>query len=306
MAEKKEKKKTETTENAVAVLDGREKLMEEIAETVPQLFAEAQRNLLLNETPRYKIKRRKGKEGQKWDYVDVGYVVEQLNAITGHKWDFEILWQTTIEEALKVKQAIVRGRLKIYGKDGLEVVKTQYGNADIKMKRDKSTFLDFGNDLKAAASDCLKKCASQFGVALDVYSGAVKRRQDTEDPEGLITEGQRRRLEVLAEEAGIGHSGLHKLACELYDYQSTKDIQRRHFRAIQSELEEKVSVVVEKDNPIPEDIDSLFDIIGTPLGKRLAMFRAYEEKSSLEELSKKLNQIIDKAVLEEDTKGADK
>jgi len=29
--------------------------------------------------------------------------------------------------------------------------------------------LDFGNDLKAAASDALKKCAAQLGVAADVY-----------------------------------------------------------------------------------------------------------------------------------------
>lgn len=29
--------------------------------------------------------------------------------------------------------------------------------------------LDFGNDMKSAVSDCLKKCASLFGIAADVY-----------------------------------------------------------------------------------------------------------------------------------------
>ena len=29
--------------------------------------------------------------------------------------------------------------------------------------------LDFGNDMKAATSDCLKKCASLLGIAADVY-----------------------------------------------------------------------------------------------------------------------------------------
>ena len=29
--------------------------------------------------------------------------------------------------------------------------------------------MDFGNDMKAAASDALKKCASQFGLFNDIY-----------------------------------------------------------------------------------------------------------------------------------------
>ena len=29
--------------------------------------------------------------------------------------------------------------------------------------------LDFGNDMKASVSDCLKKCSSLMGIASDVY-----------------------------------------------------------------------------------------------------------------------------------------
>jgi hypothetical protein len=37
------------------------------------------------------------------------------------------------------------------------------------MKRDNSGTLDYGNDVKAANTDCLKRCAAQFGVASDIY-----------------------------------------------------------------------------------------------------------------------------------------
>jgi len=274
----------------------RDKLIEQIQEKVPQLFGEAQRNLLLNETPKYKIKKRKGKGGKIWDYVDIGYVIEQLNILTGHTWSSEVLWSTTIEEALRINQFVVRLRLRMLTADGREVSKEQFGSCDLKYKRDTAKepgdLLDFGNDCKGAVSDSVKKCASEFGIALDVYSGAVKRREDSEDPEGLISEGQRRRLDVLAQEAEIGQSGLAKVANELYDYSTADDIQRRHFRSIMAKLEERVAVVVEKENPIPEDIDALFSMLGTPLGKRLAMFRAYEKQEKLDDLVINLNKVL--------------
>lgn len=292
-----EKPKHELTGAEIeAQLQERDKLIEEIHSNVPQLFGVAQRNLLLNETPKYKIKKRKGKGGKIWDYVDIGYVIEQLNILTGHTWSSEVLWSTTIEEALTIKQYVVRLRLRMVTADGREVSKEQFGSCDLKYRRDTQReagdLLDFGNDCKGAVSDAIKKCSSEFGIALDVYSGAVKRREDAEDPEGLISEGQRRRLDVLAQEAEIGQSGLAKVANELYDYSTADDIQRRHFRSIMAKLEERVAVVVEKENPIPEDIDALFSMLGTPLGKRLAMYRAYESKGLLDELVVTINKAL--------------
>lgn len=302
-----EKPKHELTGAEIeAQLQERDKLIEQIQSKVPQLFGEAQRNLLLNETPKYKIKKRKGKGGKIWDYVDIGYVIEQLNILTGHTWTSEILWTTTIEEALTIKQYVVRLRLCMTTNAGMAVSKEQYGSCDIKYKKGcekvAENLLDFGNDCKGAVSDAVKKCSSEFGIALDVYSGAVKRREDTEHPEGKISEGQRRRLDVLAQEAEIGQSGLAKLANELYDYTTPDDIQRRHFRSIMAKLEERVAVVVEKENPIPEDIDALFSMLGTPLGKRLAMFRAYEKQEKLDDLVINLNKVLTDRLNEDEGK----
>jgi len=51
----------------------------------------------------------------------------------------------------------------------LEIRKTQFGRSEVKFKKDSNDPLDFGNDMKAATSDCLKKCASLFGIGADVY-----------------------------------------------------------------------------------------------------------------------------------------
>jgi hypothetical protein len=52
--------------------------------------------------------------------------------------------------------------------------KGDYGRADVKFKKDLDDLgqkipLDFGNDLKAATTDCFKRCAMWLGVAADVY-----------------------------------------------------------------------------------------------------------------------------------------
>ena len=266
---------------------------------MPQLFGEAQRNLVANETPRYRIRRRKGKGGMFFDYVDIGYVLEQLNLLTGHLWDWNIEWQTSIAEAKEVKQFIVRGALTLNSKTGTSVKKVNYGKADIKMLKNDAGFLDFGNDMKGAVSDCVKKCASMFGIALDVYSGAVQRRQDTNHEEAPITDSQRKRLEVLAQESNIGHSGLKKLINSKYDYTSTKQIQRRHFVEISEALGLKASEAAEEK--MPEDIQTGFDILGTSKAKAIAVYKSHKAQGKLDELKKKISGKVDAKLNEADT-----
>jgi len=265
-------------------------IVEEIQNNVPQLFEKAQRNLLLNETPRYKIKQRKGKGGMMFDYVDVGYVLEQLNILTGHRWDFEIIEICNFIEAKETGEVWCDGKMTLYGKDGQKKIIMDSGNAEVKMKQS-GGFLSWGNDRKASISDCIKRCARQFGIALDVYSGAIKRRQDTTHPEATITESQRRRLEVLAGEAKMGHAGLKKLINEQYDYSSTTEIQRRHFQEISVLLEEKSAGVKVLD--IPEEIQQGFEILGTPKAKRIAVYNSYKAQGKLEELKKRISQKVD-------------
>lgn len=123
-------------------------------------------------TPADKIKTRPGKGGGTWKYVDGGYVIFVLNALTGFDWNLEI--ETSVSEALQVATAtgvcVVKGRLKLRLGDHY-VEKTQFGRAEVKFKKGtEKQPLDFGNDMKAAATDALKKCSATFGLFSDVYN----------------------------------------------------------------------------------------------------------------------------------------
>lgn len=113
-----------------------------------------------SETPQEFIRERVGRGGKSVKNVEGGYVIAKLNSIYGQlNWDFEVLTEKETD-----KEVFVKGRLTI--KDhakGYSIGKTQYGQAD------KQVNVPIGDTYKAAGTDALKKCASLFGIALDVY-----------------------------------------------------------------------------------------------------------------------------------------
>lgn len=128
---------------------------------------EALKGLLLGETPQDVVRQRPGRGQMTFNYVPVAWFIEQLNLIFAHQWDFEVLDQ----EIVKDKQIWVKGKLTVRGPDGVTVTKTQFGGSAVKSTQD-GKVIDIADDLKAASSDCLKKCATLLGLAWDVYSGA--------------------------------------------------------------------------------------------------------------------------------------
>ena len=123
-----------------------------------------QLSFLLKNTPEKYVRERRGKGGQKWKYVSGGYVQKTLNLMFGFNWSFEVVKFEVIG-----KQAIVLGKLTCVS-NGQTITKMQFGRQDIKYKRDSEDPLDLGNDLKGATTDALKKCASQIGIASDIYN----------------------------------------------------------------------------------------------------------------------------------------
>lgn len=138
----------------------------ELAAVEDNLLNEKQLNLLLQKTPEKHIYKRPAKGGGQWDYVTGVYVKKKLNLMFGWDWDFLIV-EHKID--LDIGQAYVLGKLKVRTA-GREIIKMQFGRVDIKFKKSTQTPLDVGNDLKAAATDALKKCAAELGVASDVYA----------------------------------------------------------------------------------------------------------------------------------------
>lgn len=124
---------------------------------------------ILKATPKQYVKTRPAKGGGTWDYVTGGYVRKCLNIMFGWDWDFEV-----IDHIIEHGEVVVKGRLTCRV-GGRSIVKMQFGNKDIMYKKQVSENgekipLSIGNDLKAASTDCLKKCAAEIGIASDIYN----------------------------------------------------------------------------------------------------------------------------------------
>jgi len=124
----------------------------------------AQLNLILKNTPQQYVHQRPAKGGGTWDYVTGGYVKKCLNLMFGWDWSFEIVDQQIIHN-----EVVVKGKLTC-NSNGKTIVKMQFGNKDIIYKKGTEIPLSIGNDMKAAATDCLKKCAAEIGIAADIYN----------------------------------------------------------------------------------------------------------------------------------------
>ena len=136
----------------------------DLAKVENNLINAEQAKFLLKRTPANHIKTRPALGGGTWQYVSGTYVQKVLNLMFGWAWDFEI-----VSEIIQDGEAIVKGRLTV-NTGGQKIIKTQYGNKKIMKKRNNGEALSLGNDLKAAATDALKKCAAQLGIAQDVYA----------------------------------------------------------------------------------------------------------------------------------------
>lgn len=122
---------------------------------MPELTT-AQKVLLTKKTPERYIQNRPGPGGKMLSYVAVGYVVDQLNELFNHRWDWIIE-----DQQVGTAEVWVRGKLIVYLSKDFTLTKSAFGGSKRKT--------DIGDDLKSASSDALKKAASLIGIASDIY-----------------------------------------------------------------------------------------------------------------------------------------
>lgn len=178
--------------------------------TIPKTWvSESQLTKILQITPRHHVYQRPGKGGGKFDYVTTSYVTKALNYIFGWNWDFDIL-----EHGIEGGQVWVKGKLTVRGVDSDQViVKTQFGRNDIKFRKGAKDMLDLGNDMKGAASDALKKCASMLGIASDIYGKADYNQEAGKDPVDNRPIVQEAKTEEMKEGQIIGPDGKPTYVC---------------------------------------------------------------------------------------------
>ncbi len=118
------------------------------------------REILEKEFEPSQIKRRRGPFGGDLDYVETADVIRRLNSAFDGEWSFEI-----IEYQQLFDEVIVLGKLTAQG-----ISKSQFGSHKITKTKKDGEVVNLGYDLKAAASDALKKASTHLGVALHLYS----------------------------------------------------------------------------------------------------------------------------------------
>jgi hypothetical protein len=113
------------------------------------------------------IKQRRGRDGM-LDYVEGHAVIARLNEAFEGQWSFEIVRHDILEERDEI---LVLGKLSAEG-----VVKMQFGVAQITRDRETREIVSLGDDVKAAGTDALKKCATFLGVGLHLYGERSRAR----------------------------------------------------------------------------------------------------------------------------------
>ena len=102
------------------------------------------------------------------DYVEIGYM-KHIADTEFPGWSWEIIKS----EALGSEAYVVHGRLT-YFSAGLKRVGDMVAAHRIQKGRESGTFVDVGNDIKSANTDCMKKAFNMYmNIADDVYRNQV-------------------------------------------------------------------------------------------------------------------------------------
>ena len=129
---------------------------------------QTQKLALAARTPQEFVKTRKGRGGKTLSYVEGGYVVARLNQVFGPlNWSWEEMRRESSDRKVEKSssgEVTVHGRLTIIDHiKGYKVWKEADGQHPIHDN------VPLGDAYKSANTDALKKAASLFGIAMDVY-----------------------------------------------------------------------------------------------------------------------------------------
>src|SRR5262245_19471535 len=105
------------------------------------------------------IRQRKGRNGL-LDYVEGHSVIQRLNEALEGAWSFEI-----VQHEIREEEVIVVGKLTAES-----IVKMAFGGSQVTRERESGALVSLSDDLKAAATDSMKKCATLLGVGLYLYA----------------------------------------------------------------------------------------------------------------------------------------
>ncbi len=172
------------------------------------------RSSLVAPFPEDAVSSRKGTHGKTLQYIETWRVVDRLNEAFAHDWSLRVL-----EWKLLDAEVVVWAELDAGG-----VVKHGFGNSTVTRSKDSGEPVSIGDDIKAAASDALKKAATLFGVGLELYSGRSSAGRaplpEADRPPGpgagRVTERQSKAILALAHKKGMSEPQIRTRILDQY------------------------------------------------------------------------------------------
>ena len=170
------------------------------------------------------IKTRPGRSGQPMSYIEGHMVVLRLNEAFGGAWSFKVL-----EHEVQEGEVIVLGELRAG-----DLCKQAFGGSAVSRTRE-GKLVSIADDLKAAATDALKKASTLMGVGLHLYgpeesapmpSSGPKLVEPVEDdepdtpPQNRLTRKQADFIAKLARSNGLARGEIEEMSRARYSKSS--------------------------------------------------------------------------------------
>lgn len=166
----------------------------------------------MEDTPKSQVKKKFG-----LDYVEVGYMKKMAD-----KYYPGWSWTIIKTETLGSEAFMVHGRLRWF-EGGIWRKGDMTAAHRIQKKRGSEEFVDVGNDIKSANTDCIKKAFNMYlNIADDVYRNRVEDNSlSQEDIEFLyeqtegLSEKWTEKILLLIENGDIDKSDIHKVIARI-------------------------------------------------------------------------------------------
>lgn len=150
-----------------------------------RFFSEREESLIKRVTPKEHTEE-KTENGKKVRFVKGNYVKQVLNELFDYDWQETIIGKEFF--ATPTPCVIVHLRLTANTENGKQLFKEQFGGAYVEKN------LPYA--YKAAATDALKKCASEIGLFADVYTEEKTPEPLPDDPLAIIEMMKRECIEL--------------------------------------------------------------------------------------------------------------
>lgn len=187
------------------------------------------------------IKTRPGRNGETIVYLESATVVARLNSAFDGEWSFTIEKHEILED-----EVVVLGRLTAGS-----ITKSAFGTSSITRTRDGGKTVSLGSDLKAAASDSLKKCSTLLGVGLTLHAGGATPAAgaDQRPParpvngNGYLSSAQLRAVHAIRRRLGWSDSQLADFASKTTGTSDVETMDKRSASALIQRLQEESTPV---------------------------------------------------------------